>query len=154
MAAALLAVASGVAANADDYGPASDVRAILAAVPILLAAHIRSEGGDPRQTTTSDVVIDGNNAIAGWSQGNASGLIGLERKYGLWWASGELQRFSNAPAGWTYWFSFRPGALYSGCIGATIGPIDGTLRDNTLHFELPPFTATPGTSLMGEIDGI
>ncbi len=36
----------------------------------------------------------------------------------------------------------------------TIGPLVGTLHDNTLHFELPSFTATPGTSLMGEIDGI
>ncbi len=34
-----------------------------------------------------------------------------------------------------------------------IGPIDGTLRDNILHFELPAFTLLPGSELFGEIEG-
>jgi hypothetical protein len=34
----------------------------------------------------------------------------------------------------------------------SIGPIDGTLKDNTLHFTLPAFTAPPGADLMGEIE--
>jgi hypothetical protein len=33
-----------------------------------------------------------------------------------------------------------------------LGPIDGTLADNTLHFVLPAFTASPGVDLMGEIE--
>lgn len=37
--------------------------------------------------------------------------------------------------------------------GVAIGPIVGTLHDNTLHFELPSFTATPNGELMGGIDG-
>ena len=35
----------------------------------------------------------------------------------------------------------------------TIGPLAGTLGDNTLHFALPAFTAPPSVELMGEIDG-
>lgn len=34
-----------------------------------------------------------------------------------------------------------------------IGPIDGTLHENTLHFVLPAFAAAPNADLMGEIDG-
>jgi hypothetical protein len=34
-----------------------------------------------------------------------------------------------------------------------VGPIDGTLRDNELHFNLPAFAAKPGVELMGEIEG-
>jgi len=33
-----------------------------------------------------------------------------------------------------------------------IGHVDGTLKDNTLHFVLPAFTAPPGVDLMGEIE--
>ena len=34
-----------------------------------------------------------------------------------------------------------------------IGPIYGSLFDNTVHFVLPAFTAMPGKTLMAEIDG-
>lgn len=34
----------------------------------------------------------------------------------------------------------------------SIGPLDGVLKDNTLHFVLPAFAATPGADLMGEIE--
>ncbi|MGB6986347.1 MAG: hypothetical protein WBD74_10285 [Candidatus Aquilonibacter sp.] len=34
----------------------------------------------------------------------------------------------------------------------SLGPVEGTLKDNTLHFVLPAFTAPPGADLMGEID--
>jgi hypothetical protein len=33
-----------------------------------------------------------------------------------------------------------------------MGPVDGTLTRNTLHFVLPAFTAPPGVELMGEIE--
>jgi hypothetical protein len=34
----------------------------------------------------------------------------------------------------------------------SLGPVEGTLKDNMLHFVLPAFTAPPGAELMGEID--
>ncbi|MDP9111709.1 MAG: hypothetical protein M3M96_08765 [Candidatus Eremiobacteraeota bacterium] len=34
----------------------------------------------------------------------------------------------------------------------TIGPLEGRLSDNTMHFILPAFTAPPSVELMGEID--
>jgi hypothetical protein len=33
-----------------------------------------------------------------------------------------------------------------------VGPIDGTMSDNTMHFDLPAFSAAPGAELRGEID--
>jgi len=33
-----------------------------------------------------------------------------------------------------------------------IGPVDGTLDANTLHFVLPAFTVSPGVELMGEVE--
>jgi hypothetical protein len=56
------------------------------------------------------------------------------------------------------WFPFvLDGSLhYSLTIAApntmSLGPVEGTLNDNTLHFVLPAFTAPPGAELMGEID--
>jgi hypothetical protein len=53
-------------------------------------------------------------------------------------------------------FVLDPGLRYSLTIGFTkpvLNPIVGRLSDNELHFDLPPFTADPGTSLMGEIEG-
>lgn len=56
------------------------------------------------------------------------------------------------------WFPFvlDPPIKYSLTIGGAgftpIGPIDGTLSDNTLHFILPAFTAPPGVDVMGEIE--
>jgi hypothetical protein len=56
------------------------------------------------------------------------------------------------------WFPFvlDPSLTYSLTIGGAgfspIGPIDGTLADNTLHFVLPAFTAPPGVDMMGEIE--
>ena len=35
---------------------------------------------------------------------------------------------------------------------AVVGPVTATLKDNTLAFELPAFTAQPGVDLKGEID--
>ncbi len=37
--------------------------------------------------------------------------------------------------------------------GKSTGPVSGTIFDNVLHFELPSFSLTPGSTLMGEIDG-
>jgi hypothetical protein len=56
------------------------------------------------------------------------------------------------------WFPFvlAPKMTYSLTIAHVtpiIGPLNGTLTDNTLHFELPAFSAEPGADLMGEIDG-
>jgi hypothetical protein len=56
------------------------------------------------------------------------------------------------------WFPFvlDPKKTYSLTLGytsPTIGPINGALNDNVLHFVLPAFSAPPATELMGEIDG-
>jgi len=56
------------------------------------------------------------------------------------------------------WFPFvlHPEKKYSLTIGYTdvpIGPIEGTLKDNTLHFVLPAFSVKSGAHLMGEIEG-
>ncbi len=56
------------------------------------------------------------------------------------------------------WFPFvlDTSLTYSLTIGGEgftpIGPIDGALADNTLHFVLPAFTAPPGVDMMGEIE--
>jgi hypothetical protein len=56
------------------------------------------------------------------------------------------------------WFPFvlDSSLRYSLTIAApnamSLGPVEGTLKDNTLHFVLPAFTAPPGAELMGEID--
>jgi hypothetical protein len=56
------------------------------------------------------------------------------------------------------WFPFvlDPSLHYSLTVAApnamSLGPVEGTLKDNTLHFVLPAFTAPPGADLMGEID--
>jgi len=49
--------------------------------------------------------------------------------------------------------SLRYSLTIGGAGFRSIGPIDGTLADNRLHFVLPAFVATPGVDLMGEIDG-
>jgi hypothetical protein len=56
------------------------------------------------------------------------------------------------------WFPYvlDPALRYSLTLGfaqSPIGPIDGTLVNNTLTFELPAFSAQPGVMLMAEIDG-
>lgn len=56
------------------------------------------------------------------------------------------------------WFPFvlKPDKKYSLTIGYTdapVGPVEGTLKDNTLHFVLPAFSVKPGAHLMGEIEG-
>lgn len=56
------------------------------------------------------------------------------------------------------WFPFvlDPSYRYSLTIAHSdpvVGPVNGTLRDNTLHFVLPAFALVPGTQLMGEIEG-
>lgn len=53
-------------------------------------------------------------------------------------------------------FALPPEKKYSLTIGFAdepIGPIVGTLKDNTLHFVLPAFSVQPGAHLMGEIEG-
>ncbi len=56
------------------------------------------------------------------------------------------------------WFPFvlDPALRYSLTIAApnamSLGPIRGALKDNTLRFVLPAFTATPGAELMGEVE--
>ncbi|MGZ3496539.1 MAG: hypothetical protein ACXVAM_11935 [Vulcanimicrobiaceae bacterium] len=44
-------------------------------------------------------------------------------------------------------------SLTVGFADKPIGPIDGTIHDNTLSFTLPGFTVNPGVMLMAEIDG-
>jgi hypothetical protein len=44
-------------------------------------------------------------------------------------------------------------AITIGHADKPIGPIDGTLKDNVLHFVLPAFTLPPGATLMAEIEG-
>jgi len=56
------------------------------------------------------------------------------------------------------WFPFvLDSSLYYGLTIAhtdkPIGPIDGTLKDNVVHFVLPAFTLLPDAILMGEIEG-
>jgi len=56
------------------------------------------------------------------------------------------------------WFPFllEPRLRYSLTIAYAdkpIGPIDGTLNNNVVHFNLPEFTAPPQVELMCEIDG-
>ena len=71
---------------------------------------------------------------------------------------------SNAPAhvasgsSLDVWFPFLldPSLRYSLTIAYAdkpIGPIDGTLSNNVVHFNLPEFTAPPRVELMCEIDG-
>ena len=43
--------------------------------------------------------------------------------------------------------------LTMGFAGEPIGPIYAKPYDNVLHYTLPGFTATPGKTLMAEIDG-
>ncbi len=51
-------------------------------------------------------------------------------------------------------FVLDPDARYSLAItGDTIvGPLDGTMANNVLHFEIPAFSAKAGTYLQGEVD--
>jgi hypothetical protein len=56
------------------------------------------------------------------------------------------------------WFPFvLDTSLYYGITIAhadkPIGPIDGTLKDNVVHFVLPAFVLPPGATLMAEIEG-
>ena len=56
------------------------------------------------------------------------------------------------------WFPFvLDTSLYYGLTIAhadkPIGPIDGTLKGNVVHFALPAFTLPPGATLMAEIEG-
>jgi hypothetical protein len=67
---------------------------------------------------------------------------------------------ANVPDGTTLdvWYPFLldPSLRYSLTIAFAdrpIGPIDGTLHDNVVHFDLPAFVAAPGVKLMCEIDG-
>lgn len=53
-------------------------------------------------------------------------------------------------------FVLDPSKTYSLTLGHAdpiVGPLNGTLYDNTLHFVLPAFAVAPGAELMGEIDG-
>lgn len=107
------------AARADVYGPHSDIRAIRAAVPVLVAAFVRSAGGAPADIRVDDIVVDGDEAIADWREAHSSGLIGLARRYGTWWVSGKIVRDANAPTGSVYWYLFpQPGSLFEGCVGS------------------------------------
>ncbi len=56
------------------------------------------------------------------------------------------------------WFPFllAPSLYYGLTIAHAdkpVGPIDGTLSDNVVHFVLPALTLLPGATLMGEIEG-
>jgi hypothetical protein len=56
------------------------------------------------------------------------------------------------------WFPFvldtnKTYSLTIAHVTPVIGPINGTLKDNTLHFVLPAFAIEPDATMMGEIDG-
>jgi hypothetical protein len=44
-------------------------------------------------------------------------------------------------------------AITIGHADKPIGPIDGTLQDNVVHFVLPAFALPPGATLMAEVEG-
>jgi hypothetical protein len=56
------------------------------------------------------------------------------------------------------WFPFvldaqKTYSLTIAHVAPIIGPINGTLANNTLQFTLPAFAIEPGVEIMGEIDG-
>ena len=104
-------VALGTVARADDYGPAHDVRAVRAAVPVLMAARVRALGIPVQSIRANDIVINGNEAVADWSADIQGGIVGFVRRYGLWWVSGQVDRDEPEPTGQTYWYADPPGAL-------------------------------------------
>jgi len=82
----------------------------------------------------------------------ANGIYYLSRQF----APGESATYP-AHATLDVWcpFLLDPELRYSLTIaGGTpfVGPLDGTLRDNILHFDLPAFTAPAGVELQAEID--
>ncbi len=65
-------------------------------------------------------------------------------------------RVSSGSLDVSFPFVLDQGLRYSLTIGFTkpvLDPIRGHLINNTLHFDLPPFAATPGVSMMGEVEG-
>lgn len=221
------------AVRADEYGPHPAIRAIRAALPVLLAPHLKMLG-TPGRLTIPDIVVDGDAAIATWHTGSARGLVLLNYHPNGWWMAGasdlpshlldlataHIPQFARPDAlnqhvgyrstwqhasvaalkGFTfheraptasemapsrgadavYFFTLRANGSQKLSVGAgstldvwapfvldphlrytltlalgdpTIGPLTGSLSDNTLHFVLPAFTAPPSVELMGEIDG-
>ena len=104
-------LAFGAVARADDYGPKRDVRAVRAALPVLMAARVRALGTAVQSIHADDVVINDKEAVADWSAGIQGGIVGFVRRYGLWWVSGQVDRDEPEPAGEIYWYSDPPGAL-------------------------------------------
>lgn len=105
----LLLVALQTVAWADDYGPRRDVRAVRAAVPVLIAARARALSV-AEQVRVSDVVVVGDEAVALWNAGIQSGIVGLRRRYDSWWVSGQVDRDASETTE-LYWFVDLPGAL-------------------------------------------
>lgn len=227
------------AVRADEYGPHPAIRAIRAALPVLLAAGLKSPAGPVR---VPDIVVDGDAAIASWDAGKESGLALLSYRPNGWWMTagvappphlrdlatahipamarddglltplvttlagyrtswtGSKHGSGAAPSDFTfrdraptvsemppsrgadavYFFTLQSKATQNVSVTAgstldvwapfvldprlhytltlalgdpTIGPLEGTLSDNTMHFILPAFSAPPSVDLMGEIDG-
>lgn len=101
-------LSSSIGANADDVGPHADLRAIRAALPVLLAARLTRIGIDSSAFHTDDVVVDGNGAVASWSDQTTQGVVSLERRDDRWW----MRREANAgmQGSTMYWGYDAPGS--------------------------------------------
>lgn len=87
------------ALQADEYGPHPAIRAIRAALPVLLAPHLKSLG-TPGRLAVPDIVVDGDAALASWNSGSARGLILLNYHPNGWWMTGEAYEIKKDE--WTY----------------------------------------------------
>ncbi|HEY8313537.1 MAG TPA: hypothetical protein VIG51_05130 [Candidatus Baltobacteraceae bacterium] len=94
------------AARADDFGPQQDVATIRGDVPSLLARLFYERNLEPSQVVVSDIVVDGDAALANWQIGSHQGLIGLRRVGGTWRdvLEGYADASEAAPDHESWWF--------------------------------------------------
>ncbi len=118
------------------------------------AVTMRLAGNDdPESAALGDVYIRPPTQGESWLTPN-------DNSYAFFSLTPKAAATVHIAAGMTFdvWFPFvlDPSKTYTLDIAHTVPTIDsvkGTLKDNTLHFVLPAFTAQPGVELMGEIDG-
>lgn len=115
--------------------------------------HIRLGTSDATSTVRLD--ISGRSPTEG-----ESWLTRNENSYFFFTATVSSPSIVHIDRGTTIdvWFPFAldPSKTYSLTIAhtdPTIGPVNATLKDNTLHFVLPAFAVEPGIEIMGEIEG-